>query len=592
IIDTFYDGVEGKSEIIENMINDNIFGLDVSEFPLYLAEMSLLMRMLPLIITEKYNNVVEKKIKVFKTKDSIAEFIDTALFNTQSDENIDTEKNKGQVSLFKEKLNLGYVSFVRDEDDLKEMKKSLEFQEKIPRRRFDFVIGNPPYVGYNECIRQNVLIFELMKSKVVKLNNIYGVNLHSIPGNPKKYRPNPNLYAFFIAIGIALLKDQGKLCFIIPQTFLINPDYDVLRYHLSKFVSIEKIIIFRSEMFVGRGLKGNKPIITSSLILVIQRKLPVPENQVDVIYYKEPDDDIEICLNNISNNKNISRKKISQRLLSENIGNWNFIKQDEEVINFYRRYGENENISIYYDHHKAEEKFGSRFYFDGGYDIDERTALIEKADKTDYDVLRFPDKGFLIKGNKGYWPNSRNPKEKYFIRLRQANQGHHLLDSKYKVIWPYLRDIRFVFTDKSVIWSRRTTSTYYGIGSENKQELFYLLSLLNSCVTKKIVEMFKLDNESKREIMVSSSLIKKEIRVPKITKKNQHIKDEIIRQTEEFLRLEEVMLNELQKKIQDYIDDLVFALYFDADISNIGIEHAEAIKSQCSKNRFYEIVHS
>jgi len=345
-------------------------------------------------------------------------------------------------------------------------------------------------------------------------------------------------------------------------------------------------------MFVGRGLKGNKPIITSSLILVIQRKLPVPENQVDVIYYKEPDDDIEICLNNISNNKNISRKKISQRLLSENIGNWNFIKQDEEVINFYRRYGENENISIYYDHHKAEEKFGSRFYFDGGYDIDERTALIEKADKTDYDVLRFPDKGFLIKGNKGYWPNSRNPKEKYFIRLRQANQGHHLLDSKYKVIWPYLRDIRFVFTDKSVIWSRRTTSTYYGIGSENKQELFYLLSLLNSCVTKKIVEMFKLDNESKREIMVSSSLIKKEIRVPKITEKNQHIKDEIIRQTEEFLRLEEVMLNELQKKIQDYIDDLVFALYFDADISHIGIDHAEAVKNQCRTSRFYEIVHS
>jgi len=47
--------------------------------------MNILMRMLPLIITEKYNNPVEKKIKVFLTKDSVAEFVDIALTNTMHD---------------------------------------------------------------------------------------------------------------------------------------------------------------------------------------------------------------------------------------------------------------------------------------------------------------------------------------------------------------------------------------------------------------------------------------------------------------------------------------------------------------------------
>ena len=148
--------------------------------------------------------------------------------------------------------------------------------------------------------------------------------------------------------------------------------------------------------------------------------------------------------------------------------------------------------------------------------------------------------------------------------------------------------------------------------------------------------------------------------MPKITEKNQPIKDEIIRQTGELLKSEEMTLSDLvsfsgvlmqkidaadtekdnlilikdgmrtecrikqnsdivaktirerysagetislselkalqaidtdkQQKIKDYVDDLVFALYFDAEIADIGIEYAEVIKHQCGKNRFYESV--
>jgi len=160
---------EQLAKKVEELVNNDIFGLDIAEFPLYLAEMNILMRMLPLIINEKYNNPVEKKIKVFKTKDSISEFMDTALRNTIHDIDVAAQKNTGQGFLFKEKLDLGYASYVRDEDDLKEMKDSLETRPRCPRRRFDFVIANPPYVSYNECCKQGVLIFELMKNGKAKL---------------------------------------------------------------------------------------------------------------------------------------------------------------------------------------------------------------------------------------------------------------------------------------------------------------------------------------------------------------------------------------------------------------------------------------
>ncbi len=87
IINSFDDGTEQKSKYIEDLIDKNIFGLDIEEFPLYLAEMNILMRLLPLIVNDNYENPVDNKLKIFKTKDSISEFLDTGI-NSKVDEEI------------------------------------------------------------------------------------------------------------------------------------------------------------------------------------------------------------------------------------------------------------------------------------------------------------------------------------------------------------------------------------------------------------------------------------------------------------------------------------------------------------------------
>ncbi len=658
IIDAIPNGSLDTSKKIEQLVNNNIFGLDIEEFPLYLAEMSIIMRMLPIIISEKYNNPVEKKIKVFKTKDSIAEFMDTALRNTLSDINIEYEKHKGQMVFdFAEELDLGYSSYVRDENDLKEMKRSLENQPKIQRRRFDFVIGNPPYIGYNQCCKQGILIFKLIKEKQVKLNDIYGLNLHSTPNNRKKYSPKPNLYAFFIALGIALLKDNGKLCYIIPQTILTAGDLDVLRYHLAKFTTIEKIIIFSGKMFVGRGIKQNKPIPTSSLIFVLNRKQPNYLNQVEIIHYKDPNDEIEKCLENILNNKKVTKKKILQNKLLENVANWNFIKQEKTFLDFYEQYKKNtEDIAIYYSHAWAKQKFNSNFYFDGSFNIPTKEIQNNKNKNINYwEIPNIKSDGFFAKVH-GYYPKNKK------IKIAEGSQGMVMLSTMYKVLWRYTNPDKFLFIKGRNVLPR---FQQFCIASNSKYEIIYLLSILNSKVIDIIIKRL-LKSENEKDILLGITSIKQFVRVPKITKDNQFVKNEIIKCTEEMLKLEEVSLSDLvdfsgilmqkfnnisiensdlillkynkkiscrinkdielvsliiqdnykeeelklddkritlselkstpvidferQKIIKDYINDLVFALYFNIELTNIGLEHKEEIKTKCKVNKYYNLI--
>lgn len=635
IINAFDDGSLDTSKKIEELIDKNIFGLDIEEFPLYLAEMNILMRMLPLIVNDNYENPIDNKLKIFKTKDSISEFLETGI-NSLSDEELDLFSHI-------QKTALDYPSFMRDEKDLEDMLLSLKGNGE-PRKRFDFVIGNPPYIGYNECCRQEIEFTKLIKDKnddSITLGNVYGVNLHSIPNHPKRYRPNPNLYAFFIALGLALLKDNGKLCYIIPQTILTAGDLDVLRYHLSHNTKIKSIKIFDNNVFTNRGLKQNKDVATSSLILFVEKKeLSNKKNKVKVSHV------------NYSNK--IKNKYLEQSILIDNINNWNFIKKDDMFIKFIYEYNKNLSSDIYYDHKLANQNFKSQFFYDGGYSIDEKQMLIEKDF---YIYPKINNNLYSIRDASGYWPDERkNPKNKNFIGLRQGNQEYYFLDSPYKVIWSYANAKKFFYTDKKVIWAR---NQFCGIGSSNREEILYLFSLLNSKINFFLLKELLFSNNEK-DLLLSLSSIKDFIKIPIITNQNLKIKKEIIKYSIGILHIEKYMLkdfvdfntqkqkfnnvtvnkNELiltdnngyiikqkikrkyhlvksvieekfnnnneislndlkfsdcidkeeQNIIKDYIDDLVFSLYFNIDIKELGLDNASNIKKLCMKNDFYNYI--
>lgn len=531
----------------EKLVNKNIFGLDVEEFSLYLSEMSILMRLLPCVVNEKYNNPIEKKLKIFKTKDSIAEFWIEYRKNRHIREN--------QDSLFQylpqdDYTRLPYKSLIRDEENIAQLKDSIiDDNGEIKRQRFDFVIGNPPYIGYNECAKKKLLTFEMIKGNIcdnnnktvkIDLSDVYGINMHSIPSNPKKYSPKPNLYAFFIALAVGLLKEGGKMCYIIPQTLLISSDYDVIRYHLAKYLTIEKIITFSCRMFIDRGIKKKRDIATSSLILVVKKANPTSNHKAEIIHYEKENAGVEEALSDIKKSKNALKKSILQTELLENADNWNYIKQNQDFLDFYKFYKKSsEDLSCYYDHKKAKERFGEEFYIDGG------------MQKNDNLIVYNEEKQGLIRlftGNNHDWKRYKAKiiDEKFIkkddIAFPQGSQGINTHLKKYRIIWKATHsNLVFQYFDNKVISASNFALV---MTSNSKVEITYLFSIFNSiivnCFLKNLVK-----NENEKQVNISIKPIKSFIRIPIITAKNQHIKEQIIKKAEKMLSLEDVKLQDI-----------------------------------------------
>jgi type I restriction-modification system DNA methylase subunit len=523
-----------ESQQAEADVVNNVFGLDIAEFPLYLAEMGILMKMLPIIVGEKYNNPVDKKLKLFMTDDSIAEFIDGI------------GKRVARTPAHKQMV-FQYQGFMRDAHDVAEMKSSLNVQgsgkKTIPRRRFDFVVGNPPYIGYNECAGKGLKTFKLLKQQDVSLSDIYGWNLHSAPGRRKKYPPKPNLYAFFVALGFALLKQGGRFCYIVPQTLLTESDYDVLRFTLSHEYVIEKLITFGGHLFVGRGTSQSKQISTSSLILVCSKGPSRGDRKVECIHVPDEGKDLRDVFADIKKNRGRYSKEITQKMLRGNAENWSFITWKPELVAAYEAYkAASVPMSIYSEHAEAEEQFGDRFYFDVGYILDPKLVVSTPPAKGKYIGLAdFKD----FANYSRFRPRSFYPWSESAIQLPKNAQGYEVLHRKHKVLWEKSRKWKFYYTDQDVLPSMSFSQV---IGSNNRNEILFLFALLNSSVTQGIYRsMFELQPE-KHGMFVVVKRLKEFVRPPVIdSAERKSIKSRIIQLADEAVTIETETLQDVVK---------------------------------------------
>jgi hypothetical protein len=116
-----------------------------------------------------------------------------------------------------------------------------------------------------------------------------------------------------------------------------------------------------------------------------------------------------------------------------------------------------------------------------------------------------------------------------------------------------------------VIWAR---NQYNAIGSNNRKELLYLFALLNSPLNYNVL-LKKLKSEHEKNFLISRSSLKDYIRIPRITVKNQKLKDKIIALAESMLALEDVTL-------RDIVD---FGKLNVQKFDSIGIEKNELVLS-------------
>jgi len=110
--------------------------------------------------------------------------------------------------------------------------------------RFDLVIGNPPY-GVPGSKRYPIRVPEEVREKYRKL-------FETAKG---KY----NMYGYFIEKGVKLLKEGGKLVYIVPSTFMILDEFSKLREFLSRTGELD-------IYYLGRGVFEKK--VSVSVIVV------------------------------------------------------------------------------------------------------------------------------------------------------------------------------------------------------------------------------------------------------------------------------------------------------------------------------------
>lgn len=198
-LDSWIDDLESRKEIISN----NIYGVDINEESVEITKLSLFLK----LSTAKG---VTKGFKLPNLDKNIK--CGNSLIN---DENVALNKSFNWKTNFKEVFDEG---------------------------GFDIVIGNPPYITPSLGKKQKTL----SDAEIKFLND-----------NFESYEYKGNTYVLFIEKGISLLKNQGILSYITPNSLLTNYYYKNIRKYLLKNVNILELTEITGQIFEDAETGGN-----------------------------------------------------------------------------------------------------------------------------------------------------------------------------------------------------------------------------------------------------------------------------------------------------------------------------------------------
>ena len=206
---------DDAKQIIDGCIN-SIYGLDIHPFACFIAEMNLLFQLVDLYCTAQQKDKYFKfpRIKIYQSDSLMPPTVET-------------------VKLIEFFDNSRLKMLIEENKEANEIKKS----------KFDYVVGNPPYVR--------------IEGIPLELRSYYRKLYDSA-----HYRFD--LYMLFIERGITWLKDEGKFGFIVSNMFMKRDSGRKLREFIRSECSFEQIVDF--------GDSGVFAEVTNYPAIVILRK--------------------------------------------------------------------------------------------------------------------------------------------------------------------------------------------------------------------------------------------------------------------------------------------------------------------------------
>jgi len=136
-----------------------------------------------------------------------------------------------------------------------------EFEDIMAQGGFDVVIGNPPYVSFG--LRGSERIEEALGQ-------------YSRDKFPNSAEYKLSTYALFIDQGLQLLREEGYLSYILPDSFLLGRYFSKLRKSILDTCLIKEIVLFEED-FWSSGTIGRPVIIVLQKMsdASIRKKSPV-----------------------------------------------------------------------------------------------------------------------------------------------------------------------------------------------------------------------------------------------------------------------------------------------------------------------------
>lgn len=243
-----------KDRSTSKLMEESLFGFELNPLSKSIADINLFFALIQAYGGYSKTEVIEK-INVYRT-DSLA--IKSELRTNDSE--------------FEEKI------LFLEEDIKKSYKQKFEL-DKAKDKKFDIVIGNPPYgpTKVNEDMKNKVIPFAFPDYNFDNLEENISFKWDHRKGKAPKSEKNlgklNDLYGYFFGVADFLCKENGIVSFITSNTYLTIPTYKWFRKYILENYTIDYLINFNKVSEKANSMFYPDAGIATSII-IMRKKNP------------------------------------------------------------------------------------------------------------------------------------------------------------------------------------------------------------------------------------------------------------------------------------------------------------------------------
>lgn len=513
-------------EIKRSILQNNIFGVDIDPLAIEVTKFSLLL----------------KALENTSSEELIAYHIHS---HNRILPNLDANIKNGN-SL----VDMSYAQYDRTiycNIALMNKLKMFDWSTEFGNRKFDAIIGNPPYIRVQNMVHYSPEEYAFYKSNVSRYVTASADTLDK--------------YYLFIEKGLSLLKDSGMLGYIVPHKFMNIKSGAELRGLLTANRNIQKILHFGTHQVFG-----NRSTYTCILVLSKQGNSEFEIGFVEdwnhflfahnADYLTYPAEYINkqpwtfLPQNIVSHLEQISSACVPLSELADI-----FVGVQTSADPIYIVHADREDEQFIYSHGRQNREFKIEKGILRKSIYDTQLTSYEKIVANSYVI--FPYKGingkpvlYTLEEMAEYYPCALAYLDSFREKLDKRNMPGRNADNWFAfgrsqsikrflsgkhLVWPVLStNSNYVYDDEMVVFTGGGNGPFYGLEmkSSAQESIFYIQAILNHWLMELLVKskasMFRGDYYSHgKQFIATLPIYKIDFENPVEVDKHQHIVDSV-----------------------------------------------------------------